>query len=144
MSLQGYYLIISILGWYWWVRGKKESQIENEGLVVTRLRFRTGVVTGAIFISLFALMWFILARFTDSTVSGWDAFITSLSIVATWMLARKIYEHWFLWVAVNAVSAGLFLARGLYPTMILYIVYGIMSFAGMIEWRKSLNNAREH
>ena len=21
MSLQGYYLVISILGWYWWVRG---------------------------------------------------------------------------------------------------------------------------
>jgi nicotinamide mononucleotide transporter len=67
-----------------------------------------------------------------------DAFITSLSIVATWMLARKILEHWYLWIVVNFVSAVLFLTRGLYPTVILYLVYGIMSFVGLVAWKKTI------
>jgi nicotinamide mononucleotide transporter len=83
-------------------------------------------------------MYLVLARLTDSPVPGWDAFITSLSIIATWMLARKIYEHWYLWLIVNTVSAILFFARGLYPTFILYVVYGVMSFSGLRVWKKDI------
>ena len=54
------------------------------------------------------------------------------------MLARKIYEHWYLWIVVNSVSMILFVIKGLYPTMILYSVYFIMSFVGLWEWRRSL------
>ncbi len=70
---------------------------------------------------LYVLMWLVLSKFTDSPVPAWDSFITSLSIVATWMLARKIFEHWYLWIIVNFVSAVLFIIKGLYPTVILYI-----------------------
>ena len=54
------------------------------------------------------------------------------------MLARKSYEHWIVWIVVNFVSAGLFLVKGLYPTVVLYIVYGIMSFVGLAEWKKTI------
>jgi nicotinamide mononucleotide transporter len=77
----------------------------------------------------------VLSHLTDSPVPEWDSFITSLSIIATWMLARKIYEHWFLWIAVNLASSVIFLTRGLYPTVILYLVYLVMSFAGLKVWR---------
>jgi len=165
MSLQGYYLGISFLGWYWWTRGtglKKDREklrgrkgekgrrrdLETEGLrdeeakrlVVTRLNLKTGVLLAIVFVILNGLMWFVLSRFTDSPVPVWDAFITSLSIVATWMLARKIYEHWFLWIVVNFVSAIIFIVKGLYPTVILYIVYGVMSFAGLVAWKKTVSN----
>jgi nicotinamide mononucleotide transporter len=152
MSLQGYYLIISILGWYWWARGISRSGEDKRGkkngdansivgsgeLRVTRLTLRTGIILSLIFVLLYCVMWLILTRLTDSPVPIRDSFITSLSIIATWMLARKIYEHWYLWIVVNFVSAVLFLTRGLYPTVILYVVYGIMSFAGLIEWRKTI------
>jgi nicotinamide mononucleotide transporter len=169
MSLQGYYLIISILGWYWWTKGggrsaqstehsaqspgyegdgqknddseRKKGKVgdeEKNELRVTRLKFKTGVILAVFFVILYGVMWFILTRLTDSPVPVRDSFITSLSIVATWMLARKIYEHWYLWIVVNFVSAVLFLTRGLYPTVILYVVYGVMSFAGLIEWKKTI------
>jgi nicotinamide mononucleotide transporter len=170
MSLQIYYLAISILGWYWWTRGtgqKKEEEIEErsdeiplsgkgrskrskdsaiaergdgekEELQVTRLKFRTALILAGVFVILYTLMWFVLTTLTDSPVPVRDSFITSLSIIATWMLARKIYEHWYLWIVVNFVSAVLFLTRALYPTVILYIVYGIMSFVGLVEWKKTL------
>ena len=137
MSLQVYYLVISCLGWYWWAKGTGQQEEEGE-LFVTRLDLKTGLVLAAVFSVLFIVMWFILDRLTDSPVPGWDSFITSLSIVATWMLARKIYEHWLLWIVVNSVAVVLFLSRGLYPTVILYVVYGIMSFIGLTAWKKTI------
>jgi nicotinamide mononucleotide transporter len=160
MSLQGYYLVISVLGWYWWLKGdrrpatgdwqsEEESPIEGGGggvlnhsvkekLFVTRLNLKTGIILSIIFVFLYAAIWLILDKLTDSPVPAWDSFITSLSIIATWMLARKIYEHWFLWIVVNIAAALLFFNRDLYPTVILYIVYCAMSFVGLIAWKKSL------
>ncbi len=161
MSLQGYYLVISGLGWYWWLKGgrrqvtggRKEGErdgnknspfeggqgdVNSEKLHVTRLKLKTGIILAAVFVIIYAIIWLALSRMTDSPVPEWDAFITSLSIVATWMLARKIYEHWFLWIVVNSVSSGLFVFKGLYPTAGLYIVYLVMSFVGLKEWKRSL------
>ena len=157
MSLQGYYLVISCLGWYWWTRGKKRRlrskatkfreaeavEWESGELQVTRLKLRTGIVLAIVFAFLYIIMWFVLTKLTDSPVPVRDSFITSLSIIATWMLARKIYEHWFLWIVVNFVSAVFFLTRGLYPTVILYTVYGIMSVVGLAAWKKTIK-ADEH
>ena len=162
MSLQGYYLVMSCIGWYWWVKGTGHgaqgagrraqgtgygaqgsghgAQGEGHGgLQVTRLRPLTGLVLAAVFILSYTGIWFILSRFTDSPVPGWDSFITSLSAIATWMLARKIYEHWYLWIAVNAASVMIFVVRGLYPTVILYAVYLVMSFAGLKVWKRSIS-----
>lgn len=157
MSLQVYYLVISVLGWYWWrnegrgireivAKGEKEGRSEEtnakskDELQVTKLKLKTGIILSAGFIFLFAVMRLGLSKFTDSPVPGWDSFITSVSIVATWMLARKIYEHWYLWIVVNFISALLFFTRGLYPTVILYIIYGIMSFAGLVTWKKGMRH----
>lgn len=147
MSLQVYYLAISILGWYWWVKGiGRIGERENGGkgerekgeLQVTRLKLKTGLILALVFVILYLTMYLVLTRLTDSPVPVRDSFITSLSIVATWMLARKIFEHWYLWIVVNFVSAVLFLTRGLYPTVILYVVYGMMSFVGLVAWKKTI------
>ena len=124
MSLQGYYLVISFMGWYWWSKGRRaqgsglrtekrrgeweKGEMEKEELQVTRLKFRTGVILAIVFVLLFFVMWLVLTRLTDSPVPVRDSFITSLSVIATWMLARKIYEHWYLWIVVNFVSAFFF------------------------------------
>lgn len=146
MSLQGYYLVISVLGWYWWLRGggqraqgKGQSECdEKERLFVSRLKAKMGIILALVFVVLYTVMWQVLDRFTDSPVPEWDSFITSLSIIATWMLARKIYEHWYLWIIVNAASVILFITRDLYPTVILYLIYFAMSFVGLKAWKRSL------
>ena len=157
MGLQGYYLVISVMGWYWWRRGsglraqgsERKSPLEGgtggvpstdnkKSLPVTRIGLRTGIILSLVFIVIYTFMWFTLDKLTDSPVPAWDSFITSLSVIATWMLARKIYEHWFLWIVVNIAAALLFYTRGLHPTVILYIVYCAMSFAGLVEWKKTI------
>jgi nicotinamide mononucleotide transporter len=135
MSLQVYYVIISIFGWIWWLKGTRHK---NEKLQITNLKLKTGVILASIFIILFAAMWAILKYLTDSPVPVWDAFITSASAIATWMLARKILQHWLLWIVVNIAAVTLFMMLKLYPTALLYTIYGIMSFIGLKEWKRTM------
>jgi len=88
---------------------------------------------------LFFLIWFLLKNYTDSPVPMADALATALSIVATWMLARKILEHWLVWIFVDAFSVGLFWYKDLLPTVILFVVYTIMAYIGYREWKRELN-----
>jgi nicotinamide mononucleotide transporter len=150
MSLQAYYVVISVLGWYWWARGRRggvekgrNGERESTTLQVSRLKLKTGIALSVAFIILYFVMWLVLSRITDSPVPEWDAFLTSMSIIATWMLARKIYEHWLLWIVVNTVSVVLYFTRGLYPTVVLYFIYGAMSFIGLKAWKKTIRNNNE-
>ncbi|HEY3372666.1 MAG TPA: nicotinamide riboside transporter PnuC [Prolixibacteraceae bacterium] len=138
MGLQMYYVVVSIYGWYEWVKGKSPVLETKEILKVNRLSRRLGFVLAVASLLIFMLMWYVLKNYTDSPVPFGDSLATSLSIVATWMLARKILEHWLVWIFVDAFSIGLFWYKGLHPTVILFVVYTFMAVVGFIEWKKEL------
>jgi nicotinamide mononucleotide transporter len=75
---------------------------------------------------------------TDSPIPYWDAFTTSGSIVATWMLARKMIENWIFWVVIDFVALGTYLYKGLFATTVLFLVYTFMAVIGFYKWKKSL------
>lgn len=83
-----------------------------------------------------------LSHYTDSQVPYWDGLTTALSIVATWMLAKKKIEHWLLWVFVDAISIGLFIYKDLYPTTLLFLVYTILAVYGYWEWKRELEQEK--
>jgi nicotinamide mononucleotide transporter len=134
MGLQVYYVVISIYGWYEWIYGNRNDS--NTALKVSRLTIRFGFVLSLITALIFLLIWIILKNYTDSTVPVADALATALSLVATWMLARKILEHWLIWIFVDLFSIGLFWYKELYPTVFLFVVYTVMAVVGFIEWKK--------
>jgi nicotinamide mononucleotide transporter len=135
MSLQFYYVAISIYGWWNWHHGNAEGEV----LEVSRTSGTLWIRLAAISVLLFLLIAFLLDSYTDSPVAALDALVTALSIVATWMLAKKKMEHWLIWVVVDAISMGLFLSRELYPTTLLFLVYTVLAVYGYFEWRKSVN-----
>lgn len=136
MSLQFYYLGVSVFGWISWKAGKPENRKE---LPVKRTTPLSGVIILLIALILYFVYYFILTGYTDSPLPKADSFTTALSIVATWMLARKMIEHWWLWIIVDSVSAGLYFYRALYPTAILFVIYTIMAIIGYLQWKKSLS-----
>ncbi len=136
MGLNVYYLIISVYGWVTW---SGAANRENEPLPVIKVGRTRLLVLLLIIISLFFLIGLLLDNFTDSPVPYWDALTTAGSIVATWMLANKIIEHWIIWVIVDLISMGLYLNKGLYPTSVLFAVYTAMAVAGYFQWRRSIN-----
>ena len=52
------------------------------------------------------------------------------------MLARRIIEHWFLWIAADGLCVYLYYTLNLYPTMLLYALYTLLAFAGYYTWKK--------
>jgi nicotinamide mononucleotide transporter len=136
MSLQGYYLLISIYGWYNWTRGKPGT--ESEKLSVTRIRLLTAFILSIIFILLWLIIAILLSKLTDSDVPWGDALITAGSIIATWMLARKILEHWIVWIVVDAISVGLYLYKDMYPTVFLYFIFTVIAIFGFYRWKKDM------
>jgi len=134
MSLQVYYLLISFYGWYHWMFGKRDAP--GEKLPVTFVSRKMAILLLAASIVFFIIISGILIRYTDSDLPYWDAFTTALSFVATWMLAKKIIENWLVWIVVDAVSVGIYIYKGLYPTVILFTVLSILAVVGYMAWKK--------
>jgi nicotinamide mononucleotide transporter len=137
MGLQFYYFFISIYGWWAWLHPSQNGN--NKELQITRTTRKTWIELFVISSLLFSVMAAVLKEYTDSPIPYWDSLTTSLSIIATWMLARKKFEHWILWIFIDLVCIIPYIWRGLYPTTLLFIVYAVMAVAGYVEWKKDLN-----
>lgn len=134
MGLNGYYLIVSVYGWILWSKGVKTP---GKVLAISRISWKLILLLLAITLAAFAGIGILLDRYTDSPIPYWDAFTTAASFTATWMLARKILEHWIVWIVVDTISMGLYLYRGLYPTLVLFAIYTSMAIIGYIAWKKN-------
>jgi nicotinamide mononucleotide transporter len=137
MSLQFYYLAISIYGWYFWKRGGNGKNKQGELIATyagTKMNF---LFIFSAFLMTIAAGYF-LDNFTDSPLPYWDAFTGTGSVIATWMLARKYIENWIFWIIIDAVSLGTYIYKGLYPTVILFAVYTGMAAIGYFQWKKEM------
>jgi nicotinamide mononucleotide transporter len=137
MGLQVYYLGVSIYGWYYWSSGKISGKAG--GRPVIRLKEKLGILLAAATLTLWLVIVWVLKTWTDSDVPWGDGFTTAASIIATWMLARKILEHWLVWIVVDMVAASLYIYKGLYPTAFLYMVYSVIAVTGFFQWKKSID-----
>ena len=137
-SLQVFFAVVAFWGWLQWLRGHRA---DGSALRVSRLS-RRGL---ALALLACALAWpavaLFLRRFTDTDVPWWDGFATGLSLVGQFLLGRKFIENWVVWLAVNLVSIGLFVHKGLWLTVGLYAVFAALSVAGYLAWRQRLPKA---
>jgi len=147
MGMNIYYVVISIYGWYYWLHGSGSQ--ETNTLRISRLTQKLGVILLIITACIYVVLVYMLKKLPEllnvevSELLYWDAFTTAASIVATWMLARKIIQHWLIWIVVDAVSLGLYVYKGMYPTVVLFLVYTLMAFKGYIEWKKELQTTEK-
>jgi len=135
MSLQFYYLIISVYGWINWKKGKQDSGKE---IPTTRTSKRLFIQLGIASILVYAVYYIVLARFTDSTIPKADSLVGMLSVIGTWMLARKLIENWLVWIVADGIATGLFFYKELYLTAFLFIIYTAMAVVGYLQWKKTI------
>ena len=79
-----------------------------------------------------------LHRTTNAALPYLDSTTTSVSLVAQWMMTKKLLENWAVWVAVDVVYIGMFIYKSLYVTSFLYLVFLILSVMGYRQWKASL------
>ena len=128
------YVVLNAYGWYHWLYGGKN----RTELPVTRTRARVGVLLSGIVVAGTVLIGTLLTRNTDAALPYLDALTTSTSLVAQWMMTRKLLENWLVWVAVDVVYIGMYINKSLYVTAVLYFIFLLLSIMGFIQWRRTL------
>ncbi len=132
-----YYFVIAIYGWIVWTRSSRPEKTEKP-LHISHLRGIRLAGASAAFLAIWGALFLILAYLTDSTVPVADSFTTALSIVASWMLARKYLEQWLAWIVVDAVCVGLYIYKEIYFYAALYAVYTVVAWFGYRKWQRMM------
>jgi nicotinamide mononucleotide transporter len=132
-ALQIVYVIIGFYGWYEWVYGRREQA----PLHITRSP------KNILLILLIASLagWLILGKsltYTNTNVPFWDAFNTVLSLVGTWMMAKKFIENWLVWIVVDISYVVQYFYKDLNITAVLYFIFILLAIYGYFQWRKQL------
>lgn len=136
-----YYFIIAIYGYIVWTgknkKLKKDIKESNEkSLPITNIPVNNLVFCIIIWAVIYAAIAYWLIEWTNSNVPYWDAFTTSLSIIAMWMLARKYIEQWIAWFFVDAVTVGLCICKDRPFYAVLYGAYTVIAIFGYLKWRR--------
>ena len=136
-----YYIGANTYGLFQWTRSRQKATTGNDHPVerpITHVPTKRILPLAAVTLVLWMILYLILKTVTDSPIPLGDAFTTSVSIVAMWMLAQKYIEQWWLWIVVNIVSTVLYFWKGLYPTGVLFTVYVIVAILGYFRWKKEM------
>lgn len=136
-GLQVFFFVVNAWGWYLWVaaRAANAAIADNTvpvGWMTDRARFVWAAITAALSLS---LGW-LLHRFTNAALPFADSAIAGASVTAQILLSLRRIENWVLWIAIDVLSVGLYINRGLYFLAALYVLLGVMSVLGLREWRK--------
>jgi nicotinamide mononucleotide transporter len=139
MGLQVVYIAISCYGWYHWLHGG----VGNGELRVSRIRRRELLYLPFLWIGGTALLGTLLGRYTDAAIPYLDSGLTVGSLIAQWLMTRKVLENWMLWIVLDVAYVGLFIHRALYPTALLYAVFLVLAWLGHVQWTRSYHERPE-
>lgn len=141
MGINAYYTAMSIYGWWQWGRELLVDSSEPKN-VLTNTRNKSQVKYFAFLILAFLLVLFIyLIKFKSFTlipkINYIDSFITATFLVAMYLMAKKRIENWYFWILGNTLAIPLFIVKGYGITAFQYLVFLIMAFVGLRQWRKT-------
>ena len=136
MIINAYYFIMSIYGWYFWLKGTNNtvspiSKVSNIDIRIVVLLF----ISSAAFVSLvytFFDKW-------ETIVSYIDILTTAIFFAAMWLMAKRKVESWIFWIVGNIISIPLYLHKGLAFTSIQYFIFTVIAIAGYIKWKELYN-----
>ena len=138
--LQVFFFIVQLFGIVWWLEGRSA----DGDLLVRRLTTKQHLTTAVAALIGTLLLGGAMARWTDATLPFPDAAITIMSIIAQSLLARRYIENWMLWITVDLLAIGVYFAKDLYPTAVLYLMFLILAIVGLFDWRRVLRQQMEN
>ena len=134
-ALQLVFIALGFHGWIHWASSKSTME-SRKG--IGHVQKTEAVILAVGMVPQTSLLWYILTGLNGSAPLL-DSVITALSLNAQWLLNRKRVENWVVWIAVDVLTIGLGVWRGMYLLAILYIFYLAMCVAGWARWRAEMN-----
>jgi nicotinamide mononucleotide transporter len=142
-SVNFYYTIMSIIGWYMWLKKDKKEEFV---LHITNSDKKEWLQQIAFFIFFYLTIFLILTyfknQFYDGVIPWADAFASATAFTGMWLMTKKKVESWYWWIATNIASIPLYFVKHYVFTSLYYIVLLIMAIFGLFEWIKKakINN----
>ncbi len=129
------YIFLNIYGWVMWLQKESDKQVR-----ATSLLSQKGILL-SILITLAGsfILGYVMQNYTDADLPYFDAFTTSGSLVAQFLLAKKYLQNWFLWFVVDIVALPVYLYKGLYYFAFLFFIYLLLCVYGYFSWKKQMN-----
>jgi nicotinamide mononucleotide transporter len=138
MFLQMYFCGMGVYGWFSW---KYKAEHEHSAIrTLTRSeRFRlAGLIVAVVLLvgTLISQIHVLLPQVFDHPASFpyIDTFIAISSILATILLARRIFETWVLWILVDITSIGLYSVKGVKLIAIEFVIFLALAILGITSW----------
>ena len=128
-ALNVYYLVMSIYGWYHWVKKRNEPSVK-----ITWSTRREWIITLLIVFAGWPVLYVILKNFTTSNVPVWDAWVASTAWAGMWLLAKRKLENWILLNVSNLFAIPLLWYKNLIMFSALTLFLFIVAFFGFFEW----------
>jgi len=133
-GLQIVYIGLGVWGWYWWLRGGERGG----RLHVSRTpRAEAWLLVGIGILATLGLWWAMVA--VDDALPLPDAATTVVSLIAQYMLTRKLLANWWCWIAVDVAYVVMYASQHLYLTAALQPLFIAMCVVGLRQWRAELH-----
>lgn len=128
-----FYLAMAVYGWHVWLNGGRDRPEMPVCTWPLRIHLRAIVLVFA----LAAATGLILERYSDAAFPYIDSLTTFGAIWTTFLVARKVLENWWYWLAIDSVSVVLYWMRDLPLTAMLFVVYLALIPIGLVQWTRS-------
>lgn len=130
--LNGYYVIMSVYGWWYWIK-KKDFPPVKISSCNTKDWLKVLMITTVSF----ALLFFLLKQ-TNSNVAVYDALVSATAWAGMWLLAKRKIENWILLNISNAFAIPLLVYKKLPLFAALTLFLFVLAIAGYLKWKKTL------
>ena len=144
-SVNFYYTIMSLYGWYLWTRKTEDKttfvlQIthSNKKEWLQQLLF-----FGVIYAIIYLLLTYAKTAFAPEAIPWADAFASATAYTGMWLMAKKKVESWIWWILTNIASIPLYFIKGYAFTSVQFIVLLILAIAGWISWNQKSKEINE-
>jgi nicotinamide mononucleotide transporter len=136
MTMNFYYSIMSIYGWYKWTSRDSEPELE-----ITRTSFIEKLIGVGLFILTMIITYFVYLFFDYKLeIPNYiDIFTSGIFFTAMWYMALKKIENWTLWIIGDLIAVPLFAHRGLGMLSLQYLIFTILAILAYIQWKNILN-----
>ena len=140
-----YYTIMSIYGWYNWMRqdGNKELLIRISNSSTSERRKEILFFIG-VYIIIFLALQYIKDAFAPGAIPWADALASASAFTGMWLMAKKKVNSWIWWIITNIVSVPLYYVKGYDNTSLYYLILLVLAILGLIEWRKKAHEVEQH
>ncbi len=136
-SVNFYYTIMSLYGWYMWTRKDKQHEVV---LHITSSNKKLWLYQVLFFLFFYVIIYFALVflkeKFFEGAIPWADAFASATAFTGMWLMTRKKVESWYWWIATNIASIPLYFVKGLVFTSVYYIILLILAIFGLTEWKR--------